>query len=310
MKLYSFQDIFLILIYMIIIIVFSYIIKNKFVKKYEEYKYFQTGLILKLLGVSGFILIYLFYYGGGDTVSYFKGTRALSNLLIYDFDKGLSVLLDLSDPNNSFRSFNQNTGYPPYYMWKDPSTFMVCRLTVPLFFLVSGSFIITSFLVSIFSYIGIWKFYRLFNILYPGYHKQFAYLILFVPSLLFWGSGIMKDSYVLSATCWISYNFYKVFIQRRKIIFNAVLLVFNLILILNIKSYILISLIPGMLLWLNNTYLQSIRNPFFRPLIFPVILIFISFLGFYTFQNISTFMGVYGDVDSAIQKLKLFKEIY
>ena len=63
-----------------------------------------------------------------------------------------------------------------------------------------------------------------------------------------------------------------------------------------------------MLLWLNNTYIQNIRNPFLRSLIFPVIVIFISFLGFFTFQNISTFMGVYGDVDSAIQQAQVIKE--
>ena len=60
----------------------------------------------------------------------------------------------------------------------------------------------------------------------------------------------MKDSFVLCSTCWITYNFYKIFIDRKNIILNSVFLIINLVLIVNIKSYVMISLGPGMMLWL------------------------------------------------------------
>ena len=62
----------------------------------------------------------------------------------------------------------------------------------------------------------------------------------------------MKDTYVLNATCWIVYNLYAIFIFKKKRILNLVLLIINVILIINIKSYVVISLLPAVLIWVNN----------------------------------------------------------
>ena len=301
-------DYFLIPIYLIIIIGLAFIIKRSYIKNFSEYKYLVPAIILKLTGVSFFCIIYLFYYNGGDTISYFLGSKSITNVFFQDFKKGMALLFNLDSPWNSWSSFNPGTGYPPVYMWKDKFTFMVSRVTVPLTLIGFNSFIVTSFLTSIFSLIGTWKLYRLFNILYPGNMRGFAYLILFLPSLIFWGSGIMKDSYVLGATCWITYNFYCLFIARKKIIINSLFLAMNLFLIINIKSYIIISLLPGMLIWLNNASLKKIESSILKILVFPLLFITITTLGFLAAQNLTSLMGVYGDVDTAIQQAQVIQE--
>ena len=53
------------------------LIKSNNINKYPEYKYFVKGLWFKIIGVSAFISVYLFYYGGGDTLAYFRGAKAL-----------------------------------------------------------------------------------------------------------------------------------------------------------------------------------------------------------------------------------------
>jgi len=126
--------------------------------------------------------------------------------------------------------------------------------------------------------------------------------------LVFWGGGIMKDSYVLGATCWITFNFYRIFIERKKIILNSIFLIINLFIIINIKSYVIISLLPGMLLWLNSAYLKGINNSFSRFLLFPFFIIIISFLGFFILNNLSSLMGVYGNVDTAIQQAQVIQD--
>ena len=55
------------------------------------------------------MLIYIYYYGGGDTIAYFYGAKAVSNLIVYDFDKAYDIILNLDTNNNSFSSFNKNT---------------------------------------------------------------------------------------------------------------------------------------------------------------------------------------------------------
>ena len=201
----------------------------------------------------------MYYYQGGDTTNYFIGSRALAELFWIDLDSYFDIVVNNNLEWNNFAKFNSNTWYPPWYMWKDPNTFSVSRFSSIFCIISFNSFIVTSFLTACFSYIGIWKIYRLFNILYPNHEKVLAFLILYMPTLIFWGGGIMKDSYVLGATCWITYNFYQILIARKKIIWNILFFALNLFLILNTKTYVIISLLPGMLLWLNSAYLKNTK---------------------------------------------------
>ena len=292
---------------MVIILIVCSRIKSKNIAQFPEYKYFTKGLVFKLLGVSAFMSIYLFYYGGGDTINYFKGARAIGNLLIEDFEKGFAVLFNTSSSYNHLSSFNSITGYPAHYMWRDPSTFSVSRYSALFYLIGAKSFIINSLIVGCFTYIGLWKFYRLLNILYPGYEKGLAYIILFLPSIAFWGSGIMKDSYTVSSACWITYNFYMVLILRKKVLVNSMFLLINLFIIINLKPYVILSLLPGIILWLNSSYLKKIKNIFLKILILPLISVVILVTGFYVFQNLSSLMGVYGEVDSAIEQAQVIR---
>ena len=118
----------------------------------------------------------------------------------------------------------------------------------------------------------------------------------------------MKDSYVLGATCWITYNFYKVFINRKKILLNTFFLLLNLLIIYNTKSYVIISLLPGMLIWLNNSYIKSIKSYTAKLIFFPLLSSIIILIAFLSFENISSLMGVYGNVDTAIEKAQIIQE--
>ena len=303
----TYFDIILVPIYLLLILFISTRIKSKNIVKFPEYKYFTKGIFFKLLGVSMFVCIYLFYYGGGDTVNYFLGSRAVGNLITTDFEKGIAVLFNTSSNYNHLSSFNSITGYPAHYMWSDPSTFSVSRCSALFYLLGAKSFIITSFIVCCFSFVGLWKFYRLLNILYPGYEKGLAYIILFLPSLAFWGSGIMKDSYTVSSACWLTYNFYMVLILRKKVLINTIFILINLFIIVNMKPYVILSLLPGIILWLNSAYLKLIKNRVLKILILPLISVTILIVGFYVFQNLSGLMGVYGEVDSAIEQAQVIR---
>jgi hypothetical protein len=303
----TYFDILLVPVYLAMIILVCASIKSKNIVLRQEYKYFTKGLVFKLLGVTAFISIYLFYYGGGDTVSYFLGSRAIGNLILEDFEKGVAILFNTTSPHNSFSSFNSTTGWPTSYMWRDLSSFSVSRYSSLFYLLGAKSFIITSFLVSCFSYVGIWKFYRLVNILYPGYEKALAYIVLFLPSIAFWGSGLMKDSYTLSAACWLTYNFYMTLILRKKVIINSIFLLINLFIIINIKPYVILSLLPGTILWINSAYLKKIKNRLLKILVLPLISVVIILTGVNVFQNLSSLMGVYGEVDSAIEQAQVIR---
>ena len=153
-----------------------------------------------------------------------------------------------------------------------------------------------------------WKLYRLFTTNYPNAKKALAICILFMPSLLFWGSGIMKDSYVLCSACWFSYNFYCVFIKRKKILINALLVIVNISIIMTLKPYIILSILPGALLWLNNAYLKQVSSGFIKILVTPIIGVIILGGGFFLYRNLGSLMGDYGNIDQAVEKAKIIQE--
>ena len=166
-------------------------------------------------------MIYLFLYGGGDTISYFLGSKAMVNLMFQNFKRGIAMIGNLYSIHNNYAFFNIETGWPPHYMYKDDNTFIVSRIATLFYLFGSGSFIITSLLTASFSYIGIWKLFVLFTRVFKCNVKYLFYIIICTPSLLFWGGGIMKDSFVLGSCCWATFNFFQVFISKKKIFLNV-----------------------------------------------------------------------------------------
>ena len=78
--------------------------------------------MVRIFGGVMVCLLYLFYYDGGDTTNYYKGSICMLNLMFKNFP----VYLDIMKGNLSFENymaFDTHTGYPPTYMYKDEKTF-------------------------------------------------------------------------------------------------------------------------------------------------------------------------------------------
>jgi hypothetical protein len=73
------------------------------------------------------------------------------------------------------------------------------------------------------------------------------------------------------------------------------------------KPYVILSLLPGIILWLNSAYLKQIKNRILKILILPLLSIIILIIGLNVFQNISGLMGVYGEVDTAIEQAQVIR---
>lgn len=294
-------------IYILLIYLVAYVIKSTQIKKNPEYEYFIKGISFKIFGGIAFALVYVFYYNGGDTHTYFLDSRVVSNMFFIDPSTAFSILSDNLTPEN-YAHFDHNSGWPHLYVWKDPNTFTVIRYTSIFNLIGLQTYLPTTILVGLFSYIGVWKLFTLFYSLYTKYANYLAIAILFMPSFVFWGSGVMKDTYIIGATCWITYNFYKVFIKRERIPLNVIFLIMNFIIILSIKPYVLTSLLPSMLFWLNRAYIKQIKSAIFRRLLLPFIMISFVVVGYYVFIGVGESLGEYGDVEKAIEKAKVTQQ--
>ena len=60
-------------------------------------------------------------------------------------------------------------------------------------------------------------------------------------------------------------------------------------------------------MWLNSAYLKQIKNRLLKIFTLPILSVLILVIGLYVFQNLSSLMGVYGEVDSAIEQAQVIR---
>ncbi len=223
-------------------------------KKNENpiYQYYVSGLIAKFIGCIAFCMIYIYYYKGGDTTLYHDYSVCLNKLFYKSPGTYFKILFGDKSPEN-FYEFDATTGSAGTYIGS-PETYFVVRLMSVIQFFSFQNYLTSSIILAFISYLGIWKLYRLMNIFYPDLYEQFKYSILYFPSPLFWGS------FTFTAVCWFTFAFYKIFIAKEKILVNAFAIIITGYIMIRIKPYILIAILPGVFVWLNFQYLKGIKN--------------------------------------------------
>jgi hypothetical protein len=260
--------------YALVAIIGALIVQKRKEKKTPEFRYFTLGLACKVLGGFAFAMIYVLYYGGGDTIDYYASALAYVNLMTERFDDFVFAYFH-APSEDSLRVFTSQTGEPLSFIEANDQTRMVTKVFAPLIFLGMKSYLITTLLVSIVTYYGLWKLYRLFCFYFPKLYKQLALTILFMPSVAFWGSGILKDSITLMGICLFLHAVHRI-IQHIGWRSSAIMqLIVSIWLILGIKPYILIILLPGGLIWYFHQKIMRIRYAFIRVTIVPFILLLV-----------------------------------
>ena len=108
----SIQDISIALLWFIILLTFSFYKRNQ-IQNLEIKKYYIRNILFKFSFAIFFSIIYIVYYGGGDTTAYWDGAVTLNKLFFsapVDYFNHL-----ISEPTNALRAmhFSADTGYPP-----------------------------------------------------------------------------------------------------------------------------------------------------------------------------------------------------
>lgn len=277
-------------VYLLLIFFLSYSYAKRKQKTNPMYRFYMWGLAAKIFGGVFFALIYFYYYGGGDTFAYYESALTMKNLLLQSPSAWLQNEFGSGNATN-MSLFTASTGYPLPYMYRDPQTFTVIKLVNLIMLPAFGSYLLGTVLMAWICYLGMWRMYTVFAKLYPHIEKELAIAVLFFPSVLFWGSGILKDSITLSCTGWVVYCIYKVFIEKKRRLLYIPLLLVNMFLILLIKPYIIFALLPGALMWIFSQRIYAIKNFAAKALIVPLIVVVCITGGYYILSSLGGFMG-------------------
>jgi hypothetical protein len=286
----SFLELILTPLYGIILYFIVNSIKSKNIRKHPYYKYFVPAWLAKAIGGIVLGLIYYYYYGGGDTLDYFfYGADSMRKLFWYSPYQFFSVIYNGINSETYTYLLNANDIIGNFGYTGDHASFFVTRFTGIIGVLSGGSYFTATLLLSALSFTGIWKLFELFLIFYPSIEKRLAIAILFIPSVVFWGSGFMKDSITISAVGWYVWGFYFCLIKKEKILINGLFIFIASFL----KPYIMFALFPGSLVWYLTEFVGKVKNVFLKFIITPVMLVITCIAGYYGLLLLTENLGNY-----------------
>lgn len=247
----------------------------------DNYKYFFPALTVKIIGALALGFIYQFYYTGGDTYNYHThGSRVIWETF-------------LDNPAVAFEIIFSSPDLPAFYkytseilFYRDPSSMVVVR-TAALFDLITfSSYCGTAVLFAFFSFLGQWFFFLTFYELFPHLKKRVAICALFIPSVVFWGSGILKDTIVMACLGVTTFTVKRIFIDKRFSVLVIAALITSVVIVFLVKSYILMCFIPAILFWIYAINLKMVRSVVVRIMLFPIIILIAVGSGYYAIQKL------------------------
>ena len=230
--------------------------------------YFIPALTVKIIGALAVGFIYQFYYDGGDTFNYHThGSRHVWEAFMDSPGKGFKLLL--SDGSDETDIYKYSSRIP---FFKDQSSYAVIRIAAVIDLFTFSSYSATAILFAVFSFIGMWMFFLTFYERYPYLHRWLAVASFFIPSVFFWGSGLLKDTVTLGCLGMATYQIHKIFIVKHGSFKHWILLGVTLYGIYAIKIYILLTFLPALILWVFLTNLQFIRSSVLKIMVFPFVI--------------------------------------
>jgi len=248
------------------------------------YKWFLTGFLVKVFGGVFFSLIFVYYYKFGDSFEYYRGAVMLGNTFLNSPSDYFDLLLSESSHNHvgHLRQYTDSLAYSD-----SPEEWFMVKLISPISVLTFKSYLTINLFMSIISFFGSWKLFKVFSSILPK-QKKYAFIASFlIPSMIFWGSGLMKDTLTLAGINYMIYILYFGIVKGNFRIIYLLGAIFWFYITFTLKSYIVIAFLPSVILTLYFKYKSHIQSQFLRAISTPIIFTLFLIIGFFSLKVLS-----------------------
>jgi hypothetical protein len=231
----------------------------------------MPGILIKSIGSIAAALVYQYYYGGGDTFNFYTDASYVHDLCIKDFSYFFYLMT--SQPWINFPG--ELTEHFEYlnFLQDGPSWFVV-RCLIPISFFTFDSYIGEGLVFAVFSFYASWRFFSLVCEIYPTLKQELFYCVFAVPSVVFWGSGIFKDTLTTGGLLLFLYHIYNIFILRKKVGSNILGALIGFYIVYNIRLFFIVLIVPSFGLLYFVTVRDRIKNRLIKTISLPLLLLF------------------------------------
>ncbi len=156
-------------------------------------KFYWFAFFIKWLAALSLGLVYMYYYPGGDTWTYFEEAKKLSLLATSDFSQFWDLFLASND-----------TSTVTHFLYVHDRSFLFVKI-VSLLNLVSGNnYWVTASYFSLVSFFSSWFLFIQLRRFAPDSTRAAVLAIFLFPSILFWSSGLLKETLAMAAVYYLT----------------------------------------------------------------------------------------------------------
>ncbi len=253
--------------FVILLMIFSFVVKKY--QNDEIKKLFVSAFYFKMFCTLAYTIVNSFYYRGGDTEMYYQCTQFLRNAVLDDSDNILKVFttnqINVKTPLMNYFIFTDSK-YPVFEAMHSPGNFLVPKIALVPLLVFNNSYLCTAMFFSFFALGGAIRLFKVFYHYYPGYRRELAFAILFLPSVGYWSAGLMKDPLCFGTVGYIIYGFFCIAIKRNNYVSSILWIAISVFLLIYMKVYILLALAPAIVLWLFTEFNKVVDNKTLRSI--------------------------------------------
>lgn len=217
-------------------------------------KYHLHGFWIKVCSSIAFIIFSILFKGDSLSLYYPEGVN-IAQLILKDFSNIPMLFMPGKAFDENLLADSFNRGY-----FSSESNYFIARLVAVLSFITFGSYSCISLIFSMISFSGVWRLYNFFYEQYPQLHKKLAIAIIYLPTFIFWSSGILKDPLCTGMMGWLTYALYNLFIKKQGFVKNSLIAVIAATVLGTIKLYILFAYLPFLMLFIILHQIKNLKN--------------------------------------------------
>jgi hypothetical protein len=212
-------------------LLFYLYVQQLFEKHKPLYSWFHTALVIKVLSGLAMGALYLYYYKGGDITHTYSSVSRLASLFYSDFQQFSSLYFKGTSAGSEELAFQEMIRLAPR-QW-----FFV-KLIVPLGILIDNYWMLNIY-VSIFSFLGLWNLANRIVSIFSISKTAVVIAFFLFPSVVFWSSGMIKESVLLGSIGFcMSFYLKWVYDRQKPEIIELIVFIVCLFVIWNIKYYV------------------------------------------------------------------------
>lgn len=212
-------------------------------------KVYWPALFFKLLCGIALGLLYRYYYTVGDTYGYFNDGVRLAKLAHSDFSLYVEFLW---------------SGTKKYAIWHElnfqrPRATFMSKIASVLCLLTANNYWMVSLYLSFVSFISSWYLVKKIIRIHASLVLPAAVALLFLPSAVFWSSGLIKESIAMAALYFLTAIFLKMWVREQIKVYTWMLIPLSLWVLWSLKYYYLAVFLPVITTALVMKYLVMPR---------------------------------------------------